>query len=262
MQFQGKVAIVCGAGPGVGRVVALQLAKEGADLVVAARTASRLEEVAKEIKALGRQALAVPTDITRKADARNLADSAIKRFGRIDVLINLAFTGAARKAVHTYTEEELDEWHRAMDTGAWGTMLVCHYVAPYMVKARSGCIVNVTSMSSRSGYKERSDWSAGKAGVNELSHSLADELGPHAIRVNVVAPGHIWSDRLKGWYERTAQERGVSFEDVYKDWTSKMALRRAPNEEEVANAIFFMASDKASGITGATLDVNGGQLFK
>jgi len=262
MRFEGKVAIISGAGPGTGRQVALLMAKEGADLVLAARTASTLESIASEVRALGQEAITVPTDVTRREEAKNLADRAFERFGRMDVLVNNAFGSAVFKPVAEYTDDDLDTWHGAMDTGAWGTMLVCRYVAPHMLEAGRGAIVNVTSMSSRVGYARLSNYAAAKAGVHLLSHALADELGPKGIRVNIVAPGHIWSDKLKAYYEEGARQAGVSYEAAYQDRIQEMALRRIATEEEVAKAILFLASDQSSGITGAVLDVNAGHKFK
>ena len=140
-------------------------------------------------------------------------------------------------------------------------MLACHYVAPFMVEAGKGSIVNLTSMSSRLAYAGRSDYAAGKAAVHRLGWALADELGPSGVRVNAVAPGLIMSPVLEHWMETTARERGITYEEQVAEHVQSMALRRIATETEVANAVLFFASDLSSGITGATLDVNAGQLF-
>ena len=258
----GKVAIIAGAGPGTGRSLALMMAKEGAKLALAARTASRLDAIVEEVKALGGEALAIPCDITKIDQVKNLADTTHKTFGRIDVLVNLAFSAVRRGALVSYSDEEMEQFRKSMETGAFGNALVCRYVAPYMIDAGSGNIVNVTSLSSRNGYKNRIDWAAGKAGVHLMSLSLTDELGPHGIRVNTVAPGHIWSEGLKRAYEDWAKTAGRTYEEEYDVWTRDMAMRKPPTSDDVARAILFMASDLSTGIAGATLDVNGGHRLQ
>ena len=156
----------------------------------------------------------------------------------------------------------LAAWRSSVDAGSYGTLLTCRFVAPYMIDAGRGSIVNVTSMTSRLAHGGRSDYAAGKAAMHRLGWSLADELGPHGIRVNAVAPGAIWSDAVRGWLEGKARANGVTYEEQLAGYVREAALRRVATEDEVANAVLFLASDLASGITGATLDVNAGQLFQ
>jgi NAD(P)-dependent dehydrogenase (short-subunit alcohol dehydrogenase family) len=215
----------------------------------------------KEVEACGRRGLAVPTDVVERDQVAALATTARGEFGRIDVLVNAAFPPSHRKTVIDMDDEYLDFWRRAIDIAAFGTLLACHYVAPHMVEAGKGSIVNLTSMSSRLAYGGRSDYAAGKAAVHRLGWALADELGPSGVRVNAVAPGLIWSPVLQDWMETTARQRGITYEEQYAEHVEAMALRRIATEDEVANAVLFFASDLSSGITGATLDVNAGQLF-
>src|SRR5438105_9595891 len=158
MLLEGRVAIITGAGPGLGRTLALTFAREGADLALAARTAGTLERIAAEVEALGRTALIVPTDVAQPDQAQNLADRTFERFGRVDVLVNSAFPGTYRKNVLDMGPDDLEGWRKSIETGAYGTLLACRYVAPYMVRAGRGAIVNVTSMSSQKGYAGRSDY--------------------------------------------------------------------------------------------------------
>ena len=257
-----RVVVITGAGPGLGSTLARRCAEEGADVVVAARTASTLDGIVDEVKAVGRRALAVPTDVVDPVQVRALADAAHGTFGRIDVLVNSAFPGSHRSNVVDMDDAALDAWRRAIDIAAYGTLLTCRYVAPYMIDAGRGAIVNVTSMSSRIAYGGRSDYAAGKAAAHRLGWALADEPGPHGIRGNAVAPGFIWSEVLRDWIETTARAQGVSYEEKLAEHVQEMALRRIATEDEVANAILFLASDLASGITGATIDVNAGHLFQ
>jgi len=257
-----EVVLIVGAGPGLGRRLAVRCAEEGADLVLAARTAATLEVTAQEVRERGRRALAVPTDIAKPADARAMAARAIAEFGRVDVLVNAAFPGTHRKNVLDMDDEYLELWRRCVEIAAFGTLLACRFVAPHMVAARRGSIVNVTSMSSRVCYAGRSDYGAGKGAAHKLGQALADELGPSGVRVNAVAPGFIWSDTLREWMEKVAAQEGVPYEQVLARNVADMALRRIATEDEVASAVIFLASDLASGITGTTIDVNAGHLFQ
>jgi NAD(P)-dependent dehydrogenase (short-subunit alcohol dehydrogenase family) len=257
-----KVVLIVGAGPGLGRRLAVRCAEEGADLVLAARTAATLEVTAQEVRERGRRAIAVPTDIAKPADARAMAGRAIAEFGRVDVLVNGAFPGTHRKNVLDMDDEYLELWRRCVEIAAFGTLLACRFVAPHMVAARRGSIVNVTSMSSRVCYAGRSDYGAGKGAAHKLGQALADELGPSGVRVNAVAPGFIWSDTLREWMEKVAAQEGVAYEQVLARNVADMALRRIATEDEVASAVIFLASDLASGITGTTIDVNAGHLFQ
>jgi NAD(P)-dependent dehydrogenase (short-subunit alcohol dehydrogenase family) len=262
MLLEDHVVVITGAGPGLGTTLARRCAEEGADVVVAARTAATLDAIVKEVEAAGRRGLAVPTDVVDRDQMRALAATASDELGRIDVLVNAAFPGSHRKHVIDMDDEYLDAWRAAIDIAAYGTLLACRFVAPFMVEAGRGSIVNLTSMSSRLAYGGRSDYAAGKAAVHRLGWALADELGPSGVRVNAVAPGLIMSPVLDHWMETTARERGITYEEQYAEHVQAMALRRIATEDEVANAVLFFASDMSSAITGATLDVNSGQLFQ
>jgi NAD(P)-dependent dehydrogenase (short-subunit alcohol dehydrogenase family) len=257
----GKVVMIVGAGPGLGARLARRCAEDGADLVLAARSPAPLERLAEDLRTTGRRVLAIPTDVSDRDQVRALADVAQREFGRIDVLVNSAFPPGPGGPVVEMDDDALDAWRRSLDAGGYGTLLTCRFVAPSMVEAGGGAIVNVTSMTSRMAHGGRSDYAAGKAAMHRLGWALADELGPLGIRVNAVAPGAILGDGVRGWIEGNAAKHGVTYEEQLAAQTHEMALRRIATEDEVANAILFLASDFASGITGATLDVNAGQLF-
>jgi NAD(P)-dependent dehydrogenase (short-subunit alcohol dehydrogenase family) len=259
----GKVVMIVGAGRGLGATLARRCAEDGADLVLAARTPATLERIADETRAAaeGARVLAVPTDVSDRDQVRSLVERAVAEFGRIDVLVNAAFPPAPGGPVVDMDDDAMDAWRRSIDAGAYGTLLTCRFVAPHMIDAGSGAIVNVTSMTSRMAHGGRSDFAAGKAAMHRLGWALADELGPLGIRVNAVAPGAILGEGVRGWIEGNAARNGVTYEEQLVAQTEHMALRRIATEDEVANAVLFLASDLASGITGATIDVNAGQLF-
>lgn len=261
MMLEGKVAVIAGAGPGLGRTLAVLMAREGADVALAARSADTIDAIAAEVAATGRTALAVPTDVSAPAQVRALADAVIERFGRVDVLVNAAFPGTHRRNVLDMDDAYLERWRRAVEIAAYGTLLTCRHFAPHMVAAGRGAIVNITSMSSRVGYAGRSDYAAGKAAVHLLSHCLADELGPSGVRVNCVAPGWIQSPVLEDWMRTRAAAEGRTYDEVLTGDVHRMALRRIATEEDVARAVVFLAGEHASATTGTTIDVNGGQLF-
>jgi len=261
MFVDGKVVMIVGAGRGLGATLARRCAEDGADLVLAARTASTLEQIAADCRAAGARGLTVATDVSDRDQVRALADAAHAEFGRIDVLVNSAFPPGPGGPVVDMDDDALDAWRRSLDAGGYGTLLTCRYVAPHMVDAGRGAIVNVTSMTSRMAHGGRSDYAAGKAAMHRLGWALADELGPLGIRVNAVAPGAILGEGVRVWIEGNAAKHGVSYEEQLAAQTDEMALRRIATEDEVANAVLFLASDFASGITGATIDVNAGQLF-
>ncbi|MFI6326086.1 SDR family oxidoreductase [Nonomuraea sp. NPDC050556] len=243
MLLAGKVAVITGAGPGLGRTLATLMAHEGATVVPVARTPHGIPGE-------------VCADVTDPAQMRDLAERV-----RADVLVNAAFPGTHRRNILDMSVIDMLDWQRAVNIGAYGTLVACRFFAPHMVARGEGAIVNVTSMSSRKGYAGRSDFAAGKAAAHLLSHCLADELGPSGVRVNCVAPGWIASEVLDDWMRARADAEGVPYEEIRDRDVRAMALRRIATEEDVARAIIFLASDQARAITGATIDVNAGQLF-
>lgn len=251
----GKVAVITGAGPGLGRTLAGLMVEAGARVIVSARGREALAETATLTGAL-----AVPADVRDPAQMRALAAAAREAYGRVDVLVNAAFPGTHRKNVLDMDAAYLASWRAAVDTATYGTLLACRYLAPLLIESR-GAIVNITSMSSRTGYAGRSDYAAGKAGVHLLSHCLADELGPQGVRVNCVAPGWIASDVLDDWMRTRAATEGTTYEAIRAADVSRMALRRIATERDVAQAVIFLAADTANAITGTTIDVNAGQQF-
>ncbi len=258
MLLEDRVAIVAGVGPGLGRSSALGLAREGAHIVLGARTRRTLEGVAEEIEALGRQALVVPTDITKPEDTQAIANGAIERFGRIDILVNNAGWSGNMLPI---LEMPVEDFRSVVEGNLVGTMAMCKHVAQYMVRAKSGSIINVTSISMRQGLVRRGPYGASKAGVTVMTQTLARELGKYGVRVNSVAPGPIWSDKLDSFYHGLAEKTGRTYDDILQVYTKNLPLGKIPQPDEVAQPIVFLATDWAAGITGQSLDASGGFYF-
>jgi NAD(P)-dependent dehydrogenase (short-subunit alcohol dehydrogenase family) len=258
MLLQDRVVVVSGIGPGMGRDIALACAREGADVVLAARTAAALDEVAAAVRARGRRALPVPTDVADAAQCRRLIDAALGEFGRVDVLVNNAF---ASRPYGPVEEASMDDWRRIFDVNLFGSVQLSQAVVPHMKAQGRGSIVMINSMSMRIIEPAMGGYAASKAALMAAAQTMAKELGPHGIRVNSVVPGYIWSDKMEAYFRQAAKERGTTYEAVHAETTSRTALRHIPDSAEIADAVVFFASDLSRAVTGQALDVNGGHFF-
>ncbi len=250
-----KVVVISGVGPALGTTLARRCAEAGADLVLAARTAERLEEVAETVTGLGRRALSVTTDITDESQVDNLVAESLAAYGRVDVLINNAFRVPSMKPLAETTFQHIRD---AIELTVLGALRLTQGFTPALADAK-GSVVNVNSMVIRHSQPKYGAYKMAKAALLAMSQSLATELGSQGIRVNSVAPGYIWGGTLKSYFAHQAGKYGTSVEQIYDAAAAASDLKRLPTEDEVASAILFMASDLSSGITGATLDVNCGE---
>jgi NAD(P)-dependent dehydrogenase (short-subunit alcohol dehydrogenase family) len=258
MLLQHRVAIVSGIGPGMGRDISLALAREGADVVLAARGADKLAAVAAEVRALGRRAVEVPTDIARPQDCRRLVERAAAELGRIDVLVNNAFKGGVEPL---FADADLAAWRAIFDVNVFGSLQLTQAVIPHMRRQGGGSIIFVNSMSMRVIEPRFAAYASSKGALMTAAQSLARELGPDKIRVNSVVPGYIWGAALQGYFKSLAAQQGVTPEDIYRQIAARTALHHIPTSAEIADAVLFFASDLSRVITGQALDVNGGHFF-
>lgn len=229
MSIEGKVAVITGAGRGIGRAVALRFAKGGAKVVLAARTAAEIDSVAQEIAQIGGEAISVPTDVSSEADVDRLIKTAEARFGPVDILVN----NAGVMILSAIAETPVGEWQRVMGVNLLGAFLCSKVVMPSMMARRSGRIINIGSMAGRRGYAGQGAYSASKHGLYGLSKVLAIEGQPYNIRVNVVSPGGVHTDLSKELLS-TRSEAEAS------EWMSA---------DEVADAVVFVATQDGPAMT-------------
>jgi NAD(P)-dependent dehydrogenase (short-subunit alcohol dehydrogenase family) len=253
--LEGKVVVISGVGPALGTTLARRCAENGADLVLAARTVERLDDVAKQITDLSRRAVSVGTDITDDAQVTNLVEETLKAYGKVDVLINNAFRVPSMRPLANTTFEHMRD---AIELTVFGALRMIQGFTPALAEA-SGSIVNVNSMVVRHSQAKYGAYKMAKSALLAMSQSLATELGEQNIRVNSVLPGYIWGGTLQGYFEHQAGKYGTTVEQIYEAAAVNSDLKRLPTEDEVASAILFMASDLSSGITGQALDVNCGE---
>ncbi|MCB0938208.1 MAG: SDR family oxidoreductase, partial [Mycobacterium sp.] len=249
--LENKVVVISGVGPALGTTLARRCAEEGADVVLAARTVERLEDVAKQVADLGRRAVAIGTDITDEGQVDNLVKQTLDAYGKVDVLINNAFKVPSMKPFANTSFEHIRE---TLELTVLGALRMIQGFTPALVEAK-GSVVNVNSMVLRHSDPKQGAYKMAKAALLAMSQSLASELGPQGIRVNSVLPGYIWGGTLKGYFEHQAGKYGTTVDEIYNAAAVNSDLKRLPTEDEVASAILFMASDLSSGITGQTLDV-------
>ena len=243
--LRGKAAIVTGASRGIGRAISLRLAAAGARVVAGAR-ADHAESVAREIETAGGTAIAVSLDVTQTASITAMAQAALERFGRIDVLVNNA--GIVRDQLLLRMKPE--EWDAVISTNLTAAFACCRTVLRPMVKQRSGRIVNIGSVVGRTGNPGQANYAASKAGLEGFTRSLALEVASRGITANVVAPGMIETDMTAALDERAQEALG-----------GRIPMGRLGTADDVAAAVCFLASDEASYITGQVVGVNGGMYL-
>lgn len=247
LDLTGRVAVVVGATSGIGKAIALGLADAGADVVPTGRRAKLAEDAAREVETRGRRSLAMAADVGDADSLQALADAAIERFGKVDILVN-----AAGRTQRRPTLEVSDaEWNEIMDTNLTGMLRACRVFGRHMIERRYGRIINIGSLTSVVALFEVAAYGASKAGVAALTKSLAVEWAPHGVCVNAILPGVFRTALNEGLLDGT--ERG-------RELLTRTPMRRFGKPEEVAGAAVFLASDAASFVTGHLLAVDGGFL--
>ncbi len=256
--LSGKVCIVSGVGPGLGRQAARALAAHGADLVLAARRQSSLEEVRNEVQEMGARALVVPTDIKDPEACARVASAAVEEFGGVDVLVNNAFR---MDVFQSFEEVDLALWRKIMDINLFGTLQMTRAVLPAMRERGGGSVVMIASMVARQPQPAQGGYAISKGALLTATRVLAYELGPSNVRVNAVVPGWMAGPSVDIYIEMTSTGRGVPAQVVADELNTRVPLGRIPSDADVAGAIVYLASDLSSAMTGQALDTNGGEIF-
>ncbi len=244
MDLLNKVALITGGAMGIGRAITLELARQGADVVINYnRSADQANNLVEEIKNMGRKAIAVQADISKFEDAKRLIDETLAFHGKLNILVNNA--GITDDALILRMSEE--SFDRVINTNLKGVWNMCKHASKVLMKAEDARIINISSVSGVIGNAGQSNYSAAKAGVIGMTKSLARELASRQVTVNAIAPGFIETDMTKKLSEETVEL-----------WQKQIPLKRFGQAEEVAYAVAFLASKKGAYITGHTLEVDGG----
>jgi len=243
MKLKDKVAIITGAGQGIGKEIALTFAKEGAKIVVTDITGKE-KEVAKEIKKMGRKAIAVKVDVSKMEDAKKMAEETLKAFGRIDILVN----NAGIYPFKPFVEMTESDWDKVINVNLKGTFNCTKAVVETMIKQKYGKIINITSIAGTVvGFPQLTHYCASKAGITGFTRALALELAPYGINVNAIAPGPIETPGT--------QTLG---KEAYENFKKAIPIGRWGKPEDIANLAVFLASDESSNITGQVIVSDGG----
>jgi NAD(P)-dependent dehydrogenase (short-subunit alcohol dehydrogenase family) len=262
-----KVAVVTGATRGIGKGIALTLAREGADVVVAGRTVEELSHmpgtiysVADEVRSLGRRALPVQVDVAEEKQVEDMVKKAIDEFGKIDILVNNAGIVVNVKPLWEVTREE---WDRIVAVDLTGTFLCCKYVVPHMMEQKSGKIINMGSIQGRQGLRGQAPYGACKAAIHNFTLALAKDVADYNINVNAVGPGAVKSYLMESIFGVALSDAGIEKDRVFEQLYETYSLfKREVTPEDVGNAVVFLASEEARNVNGSVIWVEGGQPLK
>jgi 3-oxoacyl-[acyl-carrier protein] reductase len=256
MEFdlKGKVALVTGGGRGIGKSVALMLAKNGASVALCGRTQQTLDDTAEEIRAFGVSAWPIVADVREYANIKRFVADAAHAAGRIDILVNNAVYSVSAP----FDEQRDEDWQQHIDVKLMSYIRGCREVLPHMQAQGGGRIVNVGGMTARIVAALRPTNGVVNAGVTNFTKSLANHAGPDKITVNCVHPGMTVTDRMRGNFERRARDAGVSYEEIARQTAAEIPLGRLIKPDDIAKAVLFFCSPLAEIITGQAIAIDGG----
>lgn len=255
-EFEGKVALIVGAGPGVGRACAAAFAREGASVVIAARRMEPLRRLADGIGAeSGANVHAISADLADHVSCHRVIDSTVVRFGRLDAVVNVATASGGQ----SIDESDFDRWRRAFEINVLGTLEISRCAARVMGERGGGSIVQISSFGAHSLPERLASYTATKTAMVSASRTMAKEVGRRGVRVNVVTPGYTTGAPLTAMFERMANARGATVEEVSAELAGTAALRRHVDPDDVAEAVLFLSGPRARSITGVEVPVTAGQ---
>ncbi len=258
MLLEGLVSVVTGAGTGIGREISMRMSADGADVVLAGRSTGPMEEVADQVRALGRRALVVQLDLRDAASIEAAAQKTEAEFGRVDVLVNNSGVGGVSKPLW---EIDAEEWEDTFRVNVTGTFLCCKAFLPGMIARRSGSVVVIGSVTGKRPMVNRTPYAASKTALIGMVRTLAWELGPFNVRINLLSPGGVEGERIKWVLEQQAQAKGISVEDAREEFASGSPLKRLVSPGDVADAAIYLASPRAASITGDDINVSAGMAM-
>jgi len=258
MKLHGKVSVITGGAIGIGGSISLRFAAEGSKVAIVARNMKALEEHAEKIRneVPGADVFSFSCDVTDEESVNLMQKEVLQRFGSVEVLVNSAgVTGPVETPLH---ELESKDWDFVLSANVKGTALPCRAFIPSMIVQKSGKILNVSGTSGLRGYVNRASYSSSKWAVRGLTRTLSLELGPHNINVNAICPGPVLGGRMKRIIERKIELWDSTYEDVYKKYTSEMALGRFADEDDCAEAALFLCTEASKNITGQAIAIDCG----
>jgi len=264
MRLAGKVAVVTGGGSGIGRGIVLAMAQEGADIAIPDIQVMNADKVSAEVKALGRKALAMKTDVTSAADVKAMTDRVRDTFGKIDIVVNNA--GMASTPGLPFTNNTEEDWDKTFAVNTKSVFLICKAVAAHMIERKSGRIINIASIAGPISAPTMPPYSVAKMGVITLTKIVARELAPHGVTVNAICPGVLYTDFWQKLAAHIAETnpafKGMTPRQVFDKRVGDLVpLKREQTPEDIGWAAVFLASDEARNITGISLPVDGGVMI-
>ena len=255
MKLGNKVALITGGGYGIGRVIALRFAAEGARVCIASRSRDKLDDTAREIEAGGGQALAMPVDISREEEVQAMVAKAVDHYGALDILVNNAAAEGPTLPIH---EMDGKDWRQVVDVNLNGLFYCTKHALRMMIPQKGGNIINIGSIAGVYAYPMRTPYNATKWAIAGVTQTIAAEVGPHNIRCNCLSPGPTEGERAFRVIRKRAAATGKTFDEMKKWYEDQVPIRRFVKAEEVASAAVFLASDDSSGITAQHFCVSGG----
>jgi len=265
--LDGRVAIVTGAGRGIGKAISLVLAEAGAALAVVARSENEIKETVKDVQERGGKGIAIPCDVTKAKEVDNMVEKTVSEYGRIDILVNQAGAGIRKPLVPLpnfrpkwgenepvkdfYTPTSNEEWQYMLDANCTSIFLCTRAVGPHMIRQKKGKIINITSVGAAKGFQYHSQYNSAKAAANMFTRSMALEWARYNINVNAIGPGYV----LTAFTERIFEN-----EEVKRQTLRSIPLRRFCDPREVGLLVLYLASDSADYITGQVIYIDGGIL--
>lgn len=250
----GRVALITGGSKGIGKAVALEMARAGVRLAICARGAPDLEAAAAEIRALGAEALAIQADVTRPQDILRFVNDAAKHYGGIDILLN----NAVSSSQSTFAALSDEEWRHHIDVKLMGYVRCAREALPHLQASGHGRIVNIAGMTARIVSEYRMTNGVVNAAVSNFSKHLAEQVGKHGITVNTIHPGYTWTPRLQAMLKRWAELDSLPLAEVTARRMAEIPIGRFIEAQDIANLAMFLCSDAASAITGQAIAVDGG----